>query len=307
MKGLKLSHKYFITYGLPMIKNNFYPYYNQIAAGMAGEGSECLGFDDAISRDHDWGPGFCLWLDDKAYDRIGNQLQKAYDNLPRVFMGFYRKKSQSSKKKVGVFRIAQFYKQFIGLPHAPKNQMQWSNLSDEYLCACTNGNVFYDPLGKFSDIRHTLLKFYPEDIRRFKIAAKCMHCAQSGQYNYMRSAKRREHFAAQYALTSFCSDIISLVFLLNKKFAPFYKWKHRAVLELGSLGRFVHDHITRLMSANDDIPKNDIIENICSRVINELKNQGMSDSNSLFLLDHGMAVQKRIKDKRWQARDAWGG
>ncbi|MCK5162535.1 MAG: DUF4037 domain-containing protein [Desulfobacula sp.] len=307
MKGLELCHKYFLTYGEHMIKEKFYSYRHKIAVGMAGEGSECLGFDDPISRDHDWGPGFCLWLDDEGFDEIGKPLQKEYEKLPGVFMEFDRKESRLGNKKIGVFKIADFYKKFIGLPHAPETLSQWINLSDEYLCACTNGKVFSDPLGRFSDIRKKLLQFYPEDIRRFKIAAKCMSCAQSGQYNFMRSVQRSEYFAASYAQNQFCSDIISLVFLLHKKFTPFYKWKHRAVRELGSLGKLIHENISQIILANDDMKKRDIIENMCSSIIIELKSQGVSDSKSNFLLDHGLAVQTKIKDANLQKRDVWGG
>ncbi|CCK78671.1 MULTISPECIES: DUF4037 domain-containing protein [Desulfobacula] len=307
MKGLELCHKYFNAYGEQMINKKFYSYRNKIAVGMVGEGSECLGFDDPISRDHDWGPGFCLWLGDADFDEIGSRLQEAYEQLPRIFMGFVRKPAALSNQKNGVFRISDFYKRFTGLAHAPENNMQWVNLSDEYLCACTSGKVFFDPLGQFSDIRNKLLNFYPEDVRLFKIAAKCMTCAQSGQYNFMRSVKRGEVFAAAYALNTFCSDIISLVFLLNKKFVPFYKWKHRAVRELSILGESIYENITQLLFVNDEIKKNKIIENSCAQIINEIKNQGMSESKSDFLLEHGIEVQKRIQDIKLRERDAWGG
>ena len=58
MKGMELSRKYFDEYGLPMLKQKFPQYIDKMAAGLAGEGSECLGFDDEYSQDHDFGAGF---------------------------------------------------------------------------------------------------------------------------------------------------------------------------------------------------------------------------------------------------------
>ena len=42
-----------------MIFSNFV---SKIFIGLVGMGSECLGYDDEISRDHDFWTGFCIWL-----------------------------------------------------------------------------------------------------------------------------------------------------------------------------------------------------------------------------------------------------
>lgn len=58
MKHLEICRRYFDTLGRPMIERNFPRLVGRYAAGMVGEGSGCFGFDDEISRDHDFGPGF---------------------------------------------------------------------------------------------------------------------------------------------------------------------------------------------------------------------------------------------------------
>ena len=62
MKGLALSRAYYEEYGAPMLKKEFPELSGLICCGLAGDGSECFGFDDEVSRDHDFEPGFCLFL-----------------------------------------------------------------------------------------------------------------------------------------------------------------------------------------------------------------------------------------------------
>lgn len=306
VKGLELCEKYFREVGQPVFEREFGSLTSRMAVGLVGDGSECYGYDDLLSRDHDWGPGFCIWLDALDYTTAGGNIQQVYESLPGTYKGYkQRLTSKWGGGRVGVFEIAGFYSGFIGKYQPPRNNGEWLVLPESFLAAATNGKVFHDPLGDFSKIRHALLRFYPEDVRLRKVASRCMTAGREGQYNFSRCVRRGEFYAAQYAETKFCADIMSLAFLLNRRYAPFYKWLHRATKELSILGDFLYHHILSLIAANDYHVKSRYIEAISHTVINELRQQGLSDLDSDYLPDHGPVVQQAIQDKKLREGNVW--
>lgn len=307
MKGLELARNYFTRYGLPLIHDKFPDYQERIAGGLVGMGSECLGFDDEFSRDHDWGPGFCLWLTQPDFEQIGRHLQEEYQKLPATHAGFERQQSEWGGGRVGVFETGEFYRGFIGRTDAPQTLYDWLRIPENSLSACTSGQVFYDPLQAFSAIRQQLLKFYPDDVRIVKIAARCMSAGQSGQYNFVRSLARRDYFAAQYAQTKFCSDIMSLVYLLNRRYAPYYKWLLRGIADLPVLGPFMFDKISAMAQSSDYEHKRLLMDEICAAVIGELQREGLSDSDNRFLVDQGPVMHDKIVDDNLRKMDVWIG
>ena len=62
---LHICKRFYELHGAKMIHEEFPNYEARIAVGLVGEGSECFGYDDAISRDHDFALGFCLWLSEE--------------------------------------------------------------------------------------------------------------------------------------------------------------------------------------------------------------------------------------------------
>lgn len=315
MKGLELARLYFYEVGIPMIEEKFPEYKGKIAAGLVADGSECFGFDDEISRDHDWGPSFCLWLTGQDYEAIGIPLQNEYNRLPRDFAGFSaRQVSEWGSGRIGVFEIGQFYKRFIGFDHVPSTLTEWLAIPELNLAVATNGSVFIDPVGEFTAFRDKLKQFYPEDIRLKKIASRCITMAQSGQYNYMRCAKRGEYVAAHYAEAQFMDNVISMVFLLNRKYKPFYKWMHRALKELPILGNTIYKLFCDLVNTHEMAVgqgiyerKSHLMEETCRHIIEELWKQGLSDSESDFLFDHGPVIQSRIQDPQVRGLNVWAG
>ena len=119
MNGLELSEKFYIEYGVPMLQNEFSHLESVVAVGLMGSGSECFGYDDEISRDHDFEPGFCIFVPDGIDERDFFQLDKAYRRLPREFMGFSRTVDVPvGGSRHGVFRIGDFFSGKVGTPMA---------------------------------------------------------------------------------------------------------------------------------------------------------------------------------------------
>jgi len=304
MQGLMLSRDYFFAHGMPMIRGSFGDMADRIAAGLVGPGSECYGFDDELSRDHDWGPGFCLWLSADDYEQIGVELQARYDALQKIFQGYERLlKGPHAGKRTGVFAITDFYRRFIRYDHVPNTLAEWRSLPETYLATATNGRVFSDPLGEFTAFREGLLAFYPEDVRLKKLAARCAAAGQTGQYNYRRCVARDELVAAHCALSGFVEAVISIVYLLNKRYRPFYKWMHRGMRDLPILGdscyRLLGDLCAEAGLSGRAVfaERERLIEEISARIVEHLTFEGFSDSESDFLLDHAHAIQATIENQ----------
>lgn len=117
MKGLDLARDYYIQCGRPMIQEKFESYASRITVGLCGEGSECFSFDDEISKDHDFGPAFCMWLDREVMEKIGERLVAEYEALPAFFGGMpARRDSRMSGHRIGVWESGEFYRHFLGSP-----------------------------------------------------------------------------------------------------------------------------------------------------------------------------------------------
>lgn len=292
LNGLELARGYFLDTGLPMLRRKFPELLPYFAAGRVGEGSECFGFDDYISRDHDFGPGFCIWLPQSLWDKYGPSLTQAYWELPSSYAGIQRPESSLLSERVGPVPIFSFYAHFLGGKALPKTLEEWFSIPQEPLAACTNGAVFFDALGIFSDIRRYLLGYYPEPVRLKKLAAHCALAAQAGQYNYPRCVKRGERCSVIWALNRFMRNYTAALYLLNRRYMPYEKWAYRGLGDLALMGKDAAALLSRLSPEN---PKTEaLIEQACTVLATFLRASGLSSTSSSFLLDHGQEIQAHI-------------
>ena len=295
MRGLDEARALYEKYGAPMIEEKYPAWAGRIAVGLVGHGSECFGYDDELSRDHDFPEGFCLWLDDEADRAIGVPLSRAYRMLP--FKGAAEKSALGAGSR-GVHRISEFYSRYTGSDGAPQSLEQWLSLPSYALAEATNGQVWRDDQGLFTEIRLTLRDNMPEDVRLKKLAARVITMAQAGQYNYPRCVRHGEYGAAMLAMTEFVNAACGAIFLLNRRHMPYYKWQLRALGELEKLGG-MKEALEYLLTADNDeegrVLKSAVTEDICAAVIRELKAQHLTHGSWDYLEPHAYEIAEHIQ------------
>ncbi len=305
MLGLKLAREFFENTALPLFERHTPHLLPKLAIGLVGEGSECFGFDDEISQDHDFGPAFCLWLPEneiqiweRNIDAVINQLPVMYNNFPT------RMSKDKRMDRLGLISIEAFYRKYTGLAKVPQTWQEWRAIPEHFLATATNGEIFHDPSLRFTEHRNALLSYYPEDIRLKKMAARLAIMAQSGQYNLIRSIKRRDNIASMFCIQKFCEAAISFVFLYNKKYMPFYKWAPTALKKLNVLSSETVNCLNFLTDISCSSMSNwnnwnnciDLIENYAETVTNYLNNDAYSDLKDNWLLAQAGQVQSKINN-----------
>ncbi len=300
MKGIEGAKKYFELYG-NVIKEQFPDFMKYAAFGICGQGSECLGFDDEISRDHDFEPGFCLFLPDenKVDRRTAFLMERAYAKLPKEFDGAKRSLvSPVGGSRRGVMRTADFFEKTVGKGNGVLSKYEWLNIPESCLLEAVNGEIFEDNYGEITEIRRRL-SFYPDDIARKKLASALIICGQAGQYNFSRCISHGERAAAQLAVFEFVNAALRVIFLLNKKYRPFYKWSFRALSGLPQLSELSDSLEFLITGENDDKTarlKSEIIEDICRIFLRELMLWGFTEKEHRNAEDAAYDVNSQISD-----------
>ena len=301
MNGLEIARAYFDEHGMPMLREQFPDLLPHVAAGVFGSGSECFGFDDEVSRDHDFDPGFMLLLpgEDTVDRKREFALERAYAALPKEYRGIERPlMAPVGGARRGVMRMADFFMEKTGTPDGRLTAGQWLAVPSYALAEAVNGAVFHDGPGELTRIRNRLTR-YPEDIRRKKLAGHLLLAAQAGQYNYGRCLRHGDAAAAQLAVIAFADSAMEAVFLLNNTYQPFYKWRFRAMRALPKLP-FAAELLEFLITTGNDgqlaRDKREVIEDLAADLIGELTAQDLSKATCDDLEKHAYSVNDGIAD-----------
>lgn len=295
MKGIEIIENYFYEKVLPIIKENFDV---KIAAGIIGYGSECYGFDDHLSRDHDFTSMPCIWLSHDDFVRYGKDMQEKLNELEDIFDS---EKTNWFNGRRGILDIDEYIYSFLGSEDGPDSIEDFRNIPTYLLSAFTNGKIFIDEFGKITSIREKVKK-YPKDIKYNMIATRCMKIPREGYHNYERCIKRNDYVAANQALAYFISSAMEMYFLIYDKYSPYYKWQHRMLKDIDIEA---YNLFSMLISEQSYQKKINIIDKIISNIIDKLEENDIIVRITDYLGYYGPVIQSRIENENIKKLGCW--
>ena len=171
--GLQLSAAFYADAVAPLMRTHFPDV--QYAAARIGPGSDVLGFDDARSTDHFWGPLLHLFLREEDYTHCAEQInQTLATELPLHVLGFptnfrpfageeahlghlgHMQAVSSPPVNHGVMlaTVSGYFRGYLGVdPLQTLAPIDWLVMSEQHLLMLTRGAVFHDAPGQLTQAR----------------------------------------------------------------------------------------------------------------------------------------------------------
>jgi len=206
------------------------------AAGRLGSGSDVLGFDDALSRDHDWGCRLTLLVDEADRDAVPQISQLLERELPESYRGYPVRFpvtfNPSPGHKVEVATVAGFAASRLGVdPTGALSVLDWLVLTGQSVLEVIAGPVFADRTAWLARVR-AVLRWYPPDIERYVLAAAWQRLSQEMPM-VGRTADRGDDFGSRLLSARLAGDLMWLAFALSRQWPPYPKWRGTAFQALG--------------------------------------------------------------------------
>jgi Domain of unknown function (DUF4037) len=301
MKGLEIARDFFFSWGRPLLTAQFPNLADNVAAGRI-LGSDVLGGDDEISRDHDWGPQFDLFLSADDYAAFGEQLSQAMNAAaPNPWKGY--RLAGAGDKSVRVESIPEWFRKYLKLERFPLAAAEWPPSSAEsILYFLRHGEIWMDGTGELGRWRSALHE-YPREILRGRLAEECFRIWQHGEYNFVqRMARRRDPLAISICLGEFVTGVMRIVLLMGRDFTPYWKWLAFEFRKRPEAQAYVKI-LDELVSIRDIERQVAIVQEVCALVHRQLMDGGWVTGEAgnpylLPLLNDKLELESPDRDRR---------
>jgi hypothetical protein len=194
------------------------------AAGRLGSGSDVLGLDDAVSRDHDWGLRLTLLVPAEVTEQVDAHLEGV---LPGTFRGhpvrFATTWDPQVRHRVHVEDVSTFVRSRLGVTASESLSVRdWLSLTGQSILEVTAGPVFIDTSGELTRVRERL-DWYPDDLWVYVVATDWARFAQELPF-VGRVAERGDDLGSRVIASRLVGVARHLGHLLERRWPPYAKW-----------------------------------------------------------------------------------
>jgi hypothetical protein len=234
MQGIELSRRFYFDIVQPWL-NTAAPQLRHSAA-LIGYGSELLGFDDDMSRDHNWrSPRSSHRFARRFCPRCAAPDQRLY-LVPDQFLGEpigWRSRPHppasgaeaagAAEHGLEIHTLEGRLKGALALDSAfDIGSMQWLGLSEQLLLSLTAGAVFHDDDDRLGKVR-AALAYFPRDVWLYKIACQWRRIAEEQAF-VGRAGIAGDELGSRVIAGRLVRDVMRMAFLLERRYAPYSKW-----------------------------------------------------------------------------------
>jgi hypothetical protein len=220
------------------------------AAGRLGGGSDVLGLDDAVSRDHDWGLRLNLLMPREMATQVHRHLDAV---LPDTFGSYPTRFALTSdpqvRHRVQVEDVGTFVASCTGIAALdPLSVADWLSLTGQAVLEVTAGPVFVDTAGELTATRERLA-WYPDDLWVYVVATDWVRLAQELPF-VGRAAERGDDLGSRVIASRLVGVAMHLAHLLERRWPPYPKWAGTSLSRLPNAATAA-EPLLRTMDARD--------------------------------------------------------
>lgn len=241
--GRELNRRFYEQAVAPVLRSRFPRL--RYSAALLGPGSEVLGYDTELSKDHDWGPRAQLFLTPQDCRRLRSRIADALaGGLPPTFAGLSTRftepdtdhvrvrvtdEGKGGTPSVWIGSTREFFRGYLHFdPVRKPTDLDWLLFPSQKLMTIA-GPIFRDDLD-LARIQ-SMFRYYPRDIWLHLLAVQWLRISEEEAF-VGRTGAVGDRLGSRLLAARQVREMMRLAFLLERRYYPYDKWFGTAFREL---------------------------------------------------------------------------